>query len=134
MNEWSFESLPPKAARVRIQGSFGIPELNSVPQPDVAWLRRRDYSTTRPTPNDVLLVIEVADSSLAKDRGLKAKLYAKAGISDYWIVNIPGQCIEVGRDPQGKVYRSVEVFRAGQEVRPLAFPDVVLPVDRIFTS
>src|SRR3954449_1525999 len=84
--EWSFESLPRGAVRVRVQGSFGIPVLDSAPQPDLAWLRRHNYKTQRPTPEDVLLVIEVADSSLAKDRGLKAGLYAEAGIADYWIV------------------------------------------------
>src|SRR3954463_6286017 len=101
LNEWSFESLPRGAARVRIQGSFGIPLLDSAPEPDVAWLRRKDYSTERPLPEDVLLVIEVADSSLARDRGLKAGLYAAAGIADYWIVDIAGRAIEVRRDPQG---------------------------------
>ena len=90
LNIWSFEVLPPKAARVRVQGAFGIPFLDSVPQPDLAWLRWNRYVRQRPTPEDVLLVIEVADSSLAKDRGLKARLYAEAGIADYWIVNLPG--------------------------------------------
>jgi Uma2 family endonuclease len=132
LNEWSFESLPPRAVRVRIQGSFGIPLLDSAPQPDLAWLRRKGYSTQRPLPEDVLLVVEVADSSLPKDRGEKAKLYAEAGIADYWIVNIPGRCIEVRRDPQGSSYRSIVVLHPGQEARPLAFPDVALPVSRLF--
>jgi Uma2 family endonuclease len=132
LNEWSLDSVPRQAIRVRVQGSFGIPALDSAPQPDLAWLRRHDYKTRRPTPEDVLLVIEVADSSLAKDRGLKAGLYAEAGISDYWIVNIPERVIEVRRDPQGGSYRSLVVLGSGQEARPLAFPDVVLPVLRLF--
>jgi Uma2 family endonuclease len=132
LNEWSFESLPKGAVRVRVQGAFGIPVLESAPQPDVAWLRRKRYSTQRPLPDDVLLVIEVADSSLAKDRGLKAELYAAAGIRDYWIVNLQERCVEVRRNPLGSEYRSLEILRPGQEVRTLAFPDVVLPVSRLF--
>src|SRR5690242_2164294 len=132
LNEWSFESLPRGAARVRVQGPFGIPMLDSAPEPDVAWLRRKDYSAERPLPEDVLLIIEVADSSLARDRGVKADLYAASGISDYWIVNIPGRSIEIRRDPRDGSYRSLVVLKAGEEARPLAFPEVALPVARLF--
>jgi Uma2 family endonuclease len=132
LNDWSFEVLPPKTVRVRVLGAFGIPILDSVPQPDVAWLRWNRYVRQRPTPEDVLLVIEVADSSLAKDRGLKARLHAEAGIADYWIVNLPERSVEVRRDPQGSAYRTLEVFKPGEEVRPLAFPDVALAVSRLF--
>jgi Uma2 family endonuclease len=79
-----------------------------------------------------LLVVEVSDSSLAKDRGLKAGLYASAGLTDYWIVNIPERTIEIRRDPEGGAYRSLVVLKAGDEARPLAFPNVVLPVTRLF--
>jgi Uma2 family endonuclease len=133
LNEWSFEVLPLAAARVAVQGPIGIPALDSEPQPDIIWIRRRKYNAMHPFPNDVLLVIEVSDSSLDKDRGLKARLYAEAGIIDYWIVNLPDRCVEVRRDPRGPTYASVEVFRPGQIVRPLAFPEVVLPVDRLFS-
>lgn len=132
LTEWSFEILPAKAVRVRVQGSFGIPFLDSVPQPDLAWLRRKDYSSERPSPADVLLVIEVSDSSLSKDRGIKARLYAEAGVADYWIVNVNDRSVEVRRDPRGSEYGTVEIFRAGQDVRPLAFPDAALPVSRVF--
>jgi Uma2 family endonuclease len=130
--EWSFDSLPRDAIRVRVQGAFGIPVLDSAPQPDVAWLRRKRYSKQRPMPEDVLLVIEVADSSLARDRGVKAGLYAAAGLADYWIVNIPERTIEVRRDPRGGSYTSLVVLKAGDEARPLAFPEIALPVTRLF--
>jgi Uma2 family endonuclease len=132
LNEWSFESLPPQAVWVLVQGSFGIPLLDSAPEPDLAWLRRHDYSERRPEPDDILLVVEVSDSSLAKDRGLKAGLYAAAGIADYWIVNIPDRTVEIRRDPRGGAYQSLQVLNPGDEARPLAFPDAALPVDRIF--
>ena len=131
---WSIDNAPRAAVHVRTQGSFSIPLLDSLPQPDIVWLRREDYSRTRPLPGQVLLVIEVSDSSLAKDRGVKARLYAEGGIADYWIVNVRDRCVEVHRDPFGSSYRSIEVVRAGQEVRPLAFPEIALPVERIFPS
>jgi Uma2 family endonuclease len=132
LTEWSFETLPSKAVRVMVQGSIGIPALQSEPEPDVVWARSRRYFNRLPRPDEILLLIEVADSSLAKDRGLKAKLYAEAGIADYWIVNLPDRAVEVRRDPQGSAYRSLTVFQLGQDVHPLAFPDVALPVARLF--
>jgi Uma2 family endonuclease len=132
LNEWSFEALPSKAVRVLVQGPIGIPALDSEPEPDIVWARRQDYRDHHPTPDDVLLLIEVSESSLDNDRGLKARLYAEAGISDYWIVNLPGRCVEVRRDPHEGAYRSVETYHTGQDVRPLAFPEVSLPVARVF--
>ena len=134
LTDWSFEVLPAKAVWVFVQGAVGIPLLDSEPQPDLVWTRREDFHLRHPRPDDILLVVEVADSSLPKDRGVKARLYAEGGIADYWIVNINDRCVEVHRDPFGSSYRSVEVVRAGQEVRPLAFPEIALPVERIFPS
>lgn len=134
LTEWSFEVLPPKVVRVFSQGAIGIPALDSEPEPDIVWTRRQSYRTQHPRPDDILLLIEVSDSSLGKDRNLKAKLYAEAGIADYWIVNLQENCVEVHRDPQGSVYRSVEIVKVGQDVRSLSFPDAVLPVARIFPA
>ncbi len=130
--EWSIRALPEGVIRVRVQNTLGIPELDSVTMPDVAWMRRRDYSKKRPLAEDVLLVIEVADSTLSKDRNKKARLYAQAGISEYWIVNVTGRRLEVRRNPEGKLYQYIEIFEPGQEVHPLAFPDVSLPISRLF--
>ena len=132
LNAWTFEVTRRDLVRVSIQCSVDIRELDSLIDPDVAWLANRDYSGRLPTVADVLLLIEVSDASIYKDRGVKSELYAEAGIADYWIADIPGRRIEVRRDPVGLEYRSVTVYVPGQEVRPLAFPDVVLPVSRIF--
>jgi Uma2 family endonuclease len=134
LNEWSIQSLPVGAARVRVQNTLGIPALDSVTLPDIAWMRRRDYSQQRPLTNDVLLVIEVADTTLYKDRGPKAKLYAQAGITDYLIANIPKRCLEIRRDPEGDAYRTVTILQPGEGVRPLAFPGIALPVSRLFPA
>jgi Uma2 family endonuclease len=134
LNEWSFEVLPRGRAWVRVQGSIGIEAFDSQPQPDLVWLARKDYSAKRPEPADVLLLIEVSDTTLKKDRASKARLYAEAGIQDYWIVNVKGRTIEVRRDPVGSKYQSVTIHKIGQAIHPLAFPDISLPVARLFVD
>lgn len=132
--EWSFQSAPLSRVRVRVQQSLGVAEFESLTLPDIAWMRRRDYSKRRPVPADVLLLIEVAASTLSKDRNRKGRIYARAGIADYWIVNIRGRCVEVRRNPEPSGFRDVEVFRPGDVVRPLAFPKLALPVSRLFPN
>ena len=126
LNRWSVKNLPEERVRVRVQNSIGLPELESAPEPDIAWVAERTYWRGRPTAADVLLVVEVADSSLSYDRGEKADLYAQAGIVDYWVVSIPGREIEVHRDPQDGRYRSLETYRGEDEIRPLAMPELTL--------
>jgi Uma2 family endonuclease len=105
----------------------------SQPQPDIAILRSRIdfYARSNPTAQDVLLIIEVSDSTLAYDRQVKGPLYAEAGIADYWIVNLPGEQIIVHRDPTPTGYRSVQVLRRGEMVSPLAFPDLQIAVSDV---
>jgi Uma2 family endonuclease len=82
-------------------------------------------------PDDVALLVEVADASLRYDRGVKALLYAEAGIRDYWIVELAGDAVEVYREPgPGGFQRTDRVGRDGTLV-PLAFPDVTLTVGDI---
>lgn len=123
---WSLRNLPENGAWVRIQNSIGIPELASAPEPDVVWAVYRDYEDGRPSAASVLLLIEVAESTLEYDRSEKAELYAQAGIADYWIANVREHCIEVYRNPKGTEYRSAEVYRGDDETRPLAVPEMVL--------
>jgi Uma2 family endonuclease len=100
------------------------------PQPDIMVLRPRAdyYSTAHPTAADVLLVIEVADSSLDYDLHTKSPMYAQAGIPDYWVVNIVDSTVVVLRQPIDGEYRSVQTLGRGDALQPLAFPDVVIPV------
>ncbi|MBS0266129.1 MAG: Uma2 family endonuclease [Planctomycetes bacterium] len=134
LTEWSLTNLPRDLVRVRIQNSIGIPSLDSAPQPDIAWVKRDDYSSGRPQPAAVLGIIEVADSSLDYDRGTKARLFATGGIVDYWVVNIPDRCVEVFRQPRDGEYRSHECFKPGDEIQPLAFPAVNFPVAPLFLA
>ena len=134
LTAWSFEVLPRRAAVISVQNSIGLSALDSEPQPDLAWLVAKSYARIKASPTDVLLLIEVADSSLIRDRGVKSKLYARAGIRDYWIVDINHERIEVRRDPVGDTYQSVTTFKVGEQVHPLGFPDVSLAVARLFAD
>lgn len=91
----------------------------SEPQPDISLLRWRDddYREKQPTSADVLLVIEVADTTVVKDRTLKVPLYARSGVPEAWLVNIPEKCMEIYSNPSGNVYRRVEVFGRGAEAQ-----------------
>ena len=102
----------------------------SVPEPDLAIVRRRSdyYRSAHPVAADVFLVIEVADSSLEFDRDTKAPLYAEDGIPEYWLLNLVDDVVLVYRDPSSAGYGLVQVFRRGDTIRPLAFPDVAITV------
>ncbi len=134
LNEWSIRNLSEGKAWVRVQNSIGLPSLESAPEPDIAWVARRDYSDGRPTETDVLLVIEVAESSLSYDSGEKADLYAAAGIADYWVINLPDRLIEVRRDPHASHYDSLQTYRGDEEVRPAAVPEIVLRPSMLWQS
>jgi Uma2 family endonuclease len=126
LDEWGHDYARGKPIRVRIQNAIRLPHAASSPEPDVSWVVKRDYSRGKPGPKDILLIIEVADSSLGEDTGEKAVLYAGAGIRDYWVVNLRNQTVEVRRDPGPHGYRSLAVFSGNEEVRPLACPEAVL--------
>jgi len=104
--------------------------LKTEPQPDIVLLRfRKDfYRGKMPGPDDVLLLVEIADSSLSYDRNTKLPLYAKAGIPEYWIVDLIHREIVVHRDPNRSRYRSVQRLKHGDSIAPVAFPDDVLAV------
>ena len=105
--------------------------LDSEPEPDVAVVRGhwRDYRSSHPTT--ATLVVEVADSTLLYDRDCKGRLYATAGILDYWILNRRDTCLEVLRDPRDGVYRSRTLLKAGDIISPLAKPGVSIPVSNL---
>ncbi len=121
------------AALVRVQGSIQLDDL-SQPQPDIALLRpRKDfYRQKLPGPKDVLLLIEVADSSLLLDRDRKVPLYAKAGISEMWLIDLVSHEVVVHRQPRAGKYTKVTRHRPGDKIASLAFPDHFLHVKELF--
>ncbi len=106
----------------------------SEPEPDVALLRWRAdfYESSHPQASDVYLVVEVADSTLEYDRSLKAPLYARSGIFEYWMINLQDNVIEVHRQPSASGYQVVQSYRRGMSIEVMALPGLGLTVDRIF--
>ncbi len=104
---------------------------HSAPEPDLALLtfREDDYASRRPGPADVLLVVEVADSSLDYDRGVKSQIYGRAGVPETWVLNLPGDCIERFTEPGPEGYGQHDLLRRGEKVSPAALPDLELAVE-----
>jgi Uma2 family endonuclease len=114
-------------AIVRVQGSAWIGP-RSEPEPDLQLLRWRDdfYLRGDFTIDDILLLVEVSDASLARDRVLKLGVYARAGVKEYWIVDLVADLVEVYREPSADGYASKTVVERGQSLAPMAFPELVL--------
>ena len=101
--------------------------------PDIFLLKFRSdlYRKKKPAVEDVVLLIEVSDTSISHDRNTKIPLYAKAGVPEVWIINLNNDQVELYREPQMEGYQSRTVCRRGEAVSPLAFPEIVLAVDEI---
>ena len=105
----------------------------SEPQPDFAILKPRDdYRATLPRPEDTMLAVEVANTSLDFDRTVKLALYARSGIPEVWIVNLAAQEVEVYQSPVADSYTSVARAGRSDALTIKAIPGVLIPVDRIF--
>ena len=115
-------------AAVRCQSPFAALEF-SEPEPDFAVVPLGDYDLDH--PSEAHLIIEVAESSLAMDRGKKQRLYASCAVPEYWIVNLPEQCLEVYTRPTPNAYAAVERYERGQAIRLVAFPDVAFAVSDV---
>ena len=107
--------------------------LHWEPQPDVCLLRPRDdfYARAHPRADDVLLVVEVADTSGEDDRQRKLPAYARAGIPEAWLVDLAHQVIEGYREPGAEGYQVVKTFKRGEELVTLAFPVVPMSVEQV---
>ncbi len=106
---------------------------HSEPQPDIALLRFREdyYTQSHPTPADVLLVVEIAETSLDYDRRVKVPQYARAPIPEVWIVDVRGEAVEQYADPADSTYRTVRRLSRGEELVSVAVPGLRLPVAAI---
>lgn len=116
--------------------SVGMPVRlgeHSEPQPDIALLRPRadDYALRHPMPTDVLLLIELAESSLRFDRAIKLPLYGTHGIREYWIFDLAGRTADICRQPQAGGYASVARLGPDAEIEPEALPGVRLRLSEI---
>ncbi len=104
------------------------------PQPDLMLLKRREdfYRDKIPEAPDVLLLIEVSDSSLAFDQGIKLNLYARYGVAEYWVVDVEGSRVVIYEEPGVKGYSRKREFAGAETVAPRAFADLEITVAKIF--
>jgi Uma2 family endonuclease len=119
-------------AWVRMQDPIALDD-NSEPEPDIAVVRIDpfDYATHHPTPSEVYLIIEVADSSLAYDREIKANIYARSGIVDYWVLNVNERQLHVFREPADDGYQSEVILEETASISPLQFPAFNIAIGEI---
>lgn len=105
----------------------------SEPLPDVALLKRRAdfYAQANPQPADVLLIIEVADSSVEYDRDVKIPLYAQAGIPEVWLVNLPEESIEIYTQPLKASYEETRYVKRGESLASKSIPGVMIDADSV---
>ena len=104
------------------------------PEPDLVVLKQpcSAYESTNPGPSDVRLVVEISDTTLAFDLGTKARLYARAGIPEYWVVDVVGRSIIVHRNPLAGAFENVTSYREGESIAPLSATDRSFHVDDAF--
>jgi Uma2 family endonuclease len=110
-------------AEVRPQCPLAVSD-DSEPEPDIAVVAPGDYRDAHPTT--ALLVVEIADASLKRDRGVKARLYAACSIPEYWIVNLVDDVVEIHTDPRADAYQRIMRFESGARVTLVMYPDVTI--------
>jgi len=127
-----FSVIPEEIAILGVQDPIQLTERTE-PQPDVVLLQPRAdyYETAHPIPSEVLLLVEVSDSTVNFDRDVKVPNYARSGIQEVWLWDLEANCLEVYRDPTANGYTSIRKFERGEIVSPLAFPDFQVSVNLI---
>ncbi|MCC3451940.1 Uma2 family endonuclease [Microcoleus sp. PH2017_08_TRC_O_A] len=120
-------------AKVRQGKPITLPLNNSEPEPDIAVIQRlgQNYREHHPYPENIFWLIEYSNSTLTKDLGIKNKIYAAAGIAEYWVVNLRTMELIVFRDPTDAGYQFRETLTHGN-INPLAFPNVSVAIERLF--
>jgi len=127
-----FSSQVVDSAIVRVQNPVRL-DQHSEPQPDlVLAIPRADfYATSHPRPDQVLLLVEVADTTVGFDRSVKAPLYARAGVREFWLVDLDGELVQVHREPAAESYRAIQAYRRGDRLSCGALPQIEVAVDAI---
>ena len=116
---------------VSIQNPVRLTDYNE-PEPDITLADLRKFDGNRhPRPEEVILIIEVSDSTVKYDRDKKLPLYAEAEIAEVWIVNLPNEIVEVHTKPSVGLYQSVKIFRRGETVQSEVLPDLSLQVESV---
>lgn len=124
-----------ETAIVRVQDAIRLDEY-SEPEPDivVAMPREDEYDESHPTPDEIYLILEVSNTSLEYDRNTKGKSYARAGIRQYLVLNVPEKTLEDYREPSANDFQTKQTYRAGQTFNLVAFPEISLAVSDFLPS
>ena len=119
-------------AKVRQAKPIALPEINSEPEPDIAIVQRlgQDYREHHPYPENIFWLIEYSDFSLNKDLEVKTKIYAAAGIPEYWVINLRKMQLIVFKQPTAEGYQSQEILTQGR-ISPLAFPEITIAFEKL---
>lgn len=134
LTRWSMTAVDRSRLLVWVQNPIAIPASDSAPQPDLAWVTLRRYTDRRPLPEEVMLVVEVADTSLDYDMTTKATLYAAAGIGEYWVIDLVARAVVVFLDPVAGRYDTRTTHRAGRPLEARACPGATLDPAELFVD
>ena len=130
LNEFFVKNVPNKV-RVRVQNPVRVSDY-SEPEPDLALTDLTKYDGRRhPQPVEVLLIVEVSDSTVEYDRNKKFPLYAEAEIPEPWLINLQNETIEIHTAPRGGIYSLIKVLRRGDTLQPETVPNLKIEVDKI---
>ncbi len=121
------------SAIVRVQGSVRL-DLYTEPQPDLVLLRPRAdfYASAHPGPADILLIIESAESSIDYDREVKARVYARSGVHEYWLADLNENVLLQHSSPGDGTYRNVQRYTRGQSLAPQLLPECIISISDLF--
>ena len=130
LTNWSYANTSRQEISIRVQSSINCADHR--PEPDLVWARKISAKRIRPTHSDILLIIEVADSSVEQDLGQKARLYAEHGIPEYWVVDLPSEQVHVHRIPQDGKYQAIQRFAKTSYISPVCQPQAKLSLAELF--
>ncbi|TWT88034.1 Uma2 family endonuclease [Neorhodopirellula pilleata] len=131
LSEWCIEQAE-RQFRIRVEKPIVLPSSISVPEPDIAWVKRRSYARQHPGPEDIFLLIEASLTIARFDANEKCEIYARDGVPEYWHINVPRREIRVYRDPQAGTYRTLSTHTADESISPICLPAAVLPIAMLF--
>lgn len=126
----ALQRLVADRAIVGVQGSVRLDEYDE-PQPDIYLLRSKEdfYASGHAGPADIFLIVEIADSSLAYDKGLKMRLYAETGVPEYWVADIQNDGVLAYSEARQNTYSVIRQFRRGDRIIPTLLPECPIPID-----
>ncbi len=133
LTEWSVSNAQSRFT-IRIEKPIRIPAYHSCPEPDVAWVSRRRYFAQHPNPVDIHLLIEVSFSSSQFDTTEKQRLYAAAGVVEYWQVDVPKRTVTVYQSPQNGSCALIALRDVSESISPQCCQEAMLQIKDLFVT